>query len=216
MGYEIWLSYDAGNEKIHFPVNPEEFITDTGDATETVDIIGLGEILLDTNPKAKEFSFSSFLPWGNFPGKQFDYWYNPYTIKAKLQSWKDNDRVCYLVITGMYIWEYVKIGELTWTENGGDVGTQHFDITLKQYREPNIRQVSIVDGTAQVQDTEVRVDNTVVPQTYTVVSGDSLYNIAKRFYGDGSLYTKIYETNMTQIGSNPNAISAGMVLSIPE
>ena len=53
------------------------------------------------------------------------------------------------------------------------------------------------------------------PKTYTVKSGDCLYNIAKKYYGDGSKYTKIYEANKKIIGSNPNLIKAGQVLTIP-
>ena len=36
-----------------------------------------------------------------------------------------------------------------------------------------------------------------------MVSGDCLWNIAKKYYGDGSQYTKIYEANKGTIGSNP-------------
>ena len=53
------------------------------------------------------------------------------------------------------------------------------------------------------------------PKTYTVVSGDCLWNIAKKFYGDGSQYTKIYNANKGVIGSNPNLIRAGQVFTIP-
>ena len=53
------------------------------------------------------------------------------------------------------------------------------------------------------------------PKTYTVKSGDCLYNIAKKYYGDGSKYTKIYEANKKIIGSNSNLIKAGQVLTIP-
>lgn len=46
-------------------------------------------------------------------------------------------------------------------------------------------------------------------------SGDCLWNIAKKFYGKGSDYTKIYNANKGTIGSNPNLIYAGQVLTIP-
>ena len=40
-------------------------------------------------------------------------------------------------------------------------------------------------------------------------------NIAKKYYGDGSQYTKIYEANKGTIGSNPNLIKPGQKLVIP-
>jgi nucleoid-associated protein YgaU len=50
---------------------------------------------------------------------------------------------------------------------------------------------------------------------YTVKAGDTLSKIAKKYYGDESLYTKIYEANKDQIGSSPDKIKVGMILKIP-
>ncbi|MBW4506257.1 MAG: LysM peptidoglycan-binding domain-containing protein [Scytonematopsis contorta HA4267-MV1] len=52
---------------------------------------------------------------------------------------------------------------------------------------------------------------------YTVQAGDSLSNIAERFYGDGSeaSWRKIYEANRNVIGSEPTQLSVGMILIIP-
>lgn len=52
-------------------------------------------------------------------------------------------------------------------------------------------------------------------KTYTVVKGDCLWNIAKKYYGDGSKYTLIYNANKKLIGNNPNLIYAGQSLVIP-
>lgn len=51
-------------------------------------------------------------------------------------------------------------------------------------------------------------------RTYTVQKGDSLYKIAKEFYGDGSLYSRIYEANKSSI-ANKSVIRIGQVLNIP-
>jgi len=56
---------------------------------------------------------------------------------------------------------------------------------------------------------------------YTVQRGDSLWEIARRFYGDGSRYVEIFEANrdreMPQAGRfvDPRSIDPGWVLSIP-
>ena len=52
---------------------------------------------------------------------------------------------------------------------------------------------------------------------YTVQSGDSLSTIAYQFYGSGSAdnVAKIYYSNQTTIGPNPNVIQPGQVLYIP-
>lgn len=51
-------------------------------------------------------------------------------------------------------------------------------------------------------------------RTYTVKKGDCLWNIAKQFYGKGSLYTKIYDANTNKI-ANPKLIYVGQSLVIP-
>jgi nucleoid-associated protein YgaU len=51
--------------------------------------------------------------------------------------------------------------------------------------------------------------------TYTVVSGDSLSKIAKHHYGDAAKWHQIYEANKATIGTNPDHIEIGQVLTIP-
>ncbi|MGY4651078.1 LysM peptidoglycan-binding domain-containing protein [Mycobacterium sp. URHB0021] len=50
------------------------------------------------------------------------------------------------------------------------------------------------------------------PRTYTVVSGDTLWAISERFYGDGSKYQAIADASGI---SNPDLIHPGQVLTIP-
>jgi nucleoid-associated protein YgaU len=51
-------------------------------------------------------------------------------------------------------------------------------------------------------------------QTYTVVGGDSLSKIAKKFYGDANQWRRIFEANGDKI-KNPDLIHPGQVLTIP-
>jgi phage protein D len=50
--------------------------------------------------------------------------------------------------------------------------------------------------------------------TYTVVKGDNLWNIAKKYYGSGAKYTLIYNANKGIIKS-PSLIYPGQVITIP-
>jgi len=57
--------------------------------------------------------------------------------------------------------------------------------------------------------------------SYTVVQGDTLWDIARRFYGDGSLYPRIFEANSGRIMADgdlftePRLIRPGWVLEVP-
>lgn len=51
-------------------------------------------------------------------------------------------------------------------------------------------------------------------RTHTVKTGECLWGIAVKYYGDGSKYTKIYDANTNKI-ANPNLIYPGQVFVIP-
>jgi nucleoid-associated protein YgaU len=58
--------------------------------------------------------------------------------------------------------------------------------------------------------------NLPVPaQVYEVVAGDTLSKIAKKFYGDGNKYMKIFEANKDQL-KDPDKINVGQKLKIPQ
>ena len=50
--------------------------------------------------------------------------------------------------------------------------------------------------------------------SYTVVKGDCLWNIAKKLLGEGGRWQEIYNLNRDKI-SNPNLIYPGQVLALP-
>lgn len=52
-------------------------------------------------------------------------------------------------------------------------------------------------------------------QSYTVQSGDTLFLIAQKVYGDGNFWQQIYTANRGIIGNDPTQIKVGMVLVIP-
>lgn len=58
---------------------------------------------------------------------------------------------------------------------------------------------------------KARVNNSIIPKTYIVKSGDSLYKIARRFYGDGSLWEALYEKNKATI-VHPLLVPAGTLI----
>jgi hypothetical protein len=53
------------------------------------------------------------------------------------------------------------------------------------------------------------------PGSVTVVRGNSLWRIARRIYGEGTMYTMIYDANTDQI-KDPDLIYPGQVFSLPQ
>jgi nucleoid-associated protein YgaU len=51
---------------------------------------------------------------------------------------------------------------------------------------------------------------------HTVVAGETLSSISKKYYNDIGKYMKIYEANKEVIGDNPDLIKPGQELIIPK
>lgn len=214
--YQMWITYNAEKEKLRIPVLPETFTVSIGSKNSSVDVVGLGEIVVKQARPAFQFTFSSFFPKKTFPGVSTSL-SSPLTCVSKLKEWQDGDKPAHLILTDVGVDLYCTIESFKYYEQGGDVGTIHYNLTLKEYREVTVRQVTVdvPKKKATVPKTETRVDNTVQPKTYTVKKGDCLWNIAKKYYGSGAQYTKIYNANKGVIGGNPNLIYPGQVLTIP-
>mgnify|MGYP001351161346 CR=1 FL=1 len=60
-----------------------------------------------------------------------------------------------------------------------------------------------------------RTAGVVSPQSYTTVAGDTLWNLARRFLGDGARYTEIFALNREKI-PRANKLTPGTVLRMPE
>ena len=109
------------------------------------------------------------------------------------------------------------IEDFSYSEQGGDVGSLHYSLTLKEYKEVHARQVKIDTQAKKATapaETPARTDNRAQEKTYTVKKGDCLWNIAAKYLGSGSRYTEIAKLNSDKI-KNPNLIYPGQVLRLP-
>ena len=90
-----------------------------------------------------------------------------------------------------------------------DYGTKTCKVTIKQ-----AKPVAKPTPPARPAPTSPAPTPAKPTRTYTVRSGDCLWNIAKKYYGNGSLYTKIFNANRDKI-RNANLIYPGQVFVIP-
>lgn len=83
--------------------------------------------------------------------------------------------------------------------------------TAKVSKKKTVQKVkaSSAKGSATKAEPKVKCS-----ETYTVKDGDCLWKIAKKYYGKGAEYTRIYNANKDKI-KNPNLIYTGQVLVIP-
>ncbi|OBK84637.1 LysM peptidoglycan-binding domain-containing protein [Mycobacterium sp. 1165178.9] len=78
--------------------------------------------------------------------------------------------------------------------------------------EPEAPVEEAVAEPAAAADAEPEPEPAPAARTYTVESGDTLWAIAERFYGDGNRYHAIADASGI---SNPDLIQPGQVLTIP-
>lgn len=211
------------------PIAPESLKMKINNKNKTMTLINEGEINLLKNPGLTEISFEVMLPQNQqYPFatyingfKTASYFLEKIEqLKAKLEPFQfivsrmtpDGKRLFSTDIK-------VTLEDYTINEkakNGLDV---YVSINLKQYREYSTKMVEITIKQARPKPVATPVVTrpaTTAPttRTYTVVRGDCLWNIAKKYYGNGSKYTTILNANRNQI-RNANLIYPGQVLTIP-
>lgn len=207
------------------PVSPEKITMKVNNANKTMTLINEGEVNFLKQAGLTEFEFDVLIPAVQYSFAEYDdgfkspaYFINHFTnlktskepfqfiISRQMPDGKlmfDNDMSVSL--------ETYSVKEQA--NNGLDLIVS---IKLKQYKAYGTKIVKVVNDTATVTN-ERPSTNSPAPKketTYTVKSGDCLWNIAKKFYGNGSKYTKIYEANKDKI-KNPNLIYPNQVLVIP-
>jgi len=84
----------------------------------------------------------------------------------------------------------------------------------QEVREKLVLALGNTAGIARVDDRVVVEAPEPEAQFYTVVSGDSLSKIAKKYYGNAMKYPTIFDANKPML-SDPDKIYPGQVLRIP-
>ena len=212
--YQIWLTFDGESQKIQFPVHPEKIQLKQGSHNQFIDIAGLGEVTVMQEKPEAEVSWKCFFPNNPFPGMQVSSLTWPEELKSKIKTWMGSKKPSHLIVTGTKINLFCTIERFDCDEEGGAVGDMNYSITFKEYRQPTIRQVTVdpVTQAASVSKADERTDNTVAPKTYTIASGDCLYNIAKKQLGNASKWPEIAAANGIK---SPYTIYPGQTLKFP-
>ena len=213
--YQLWLTHNNETEKLQFPYLPERINVKIGSRDTSVDIAGLGEIIITQGRPAIVVSFSSFFPAYWFAGLQTDP-EDPWGLAKRINEWKNSGKPSHLILTGTPINMFGTISDFPLYEEGGDVGTVHFSLTIKEHRDPQVRKVNVntLTKAAVIVDGPTRTDNRVQAKTHTVVKGDALWMIAHKHLGDGDRYKEIYNLNQDLI-KDKYFIYPGQILKLP-
>lgn len=158
---------------------------------------------------------------------------NPLGVEKKLMKVREAAKAGYFTIGGR------KVGKHRWVitsvhrdyESFGKVDGElvpteiRFDVSLTEYPYKKSKSKKSSTKTNKGKNKNEKTGTTKKAKKtnytlYTVAAGDTLFSIAKKKYGQGSKYTKIYSANQdgadgTTIIKDPNNICPGWILKIP-
>nr|DAY80471.1 MAG TPA: tail assembly protein [Caudoviricetes sp.] len=223
MAYYFYL----GN--VLLPIPPKKLELKISNQNKTYDLMNYSEINVLKNPGLTSIEFEVLLPNVKYPFAMYkNNFQNAKYYLGVLENLKVNKSAFQFIVirkfpNGNSIFDTnikVSIEDYTITDSTDEGFDTKVKIKLKQYREYSTKtvQVTIKQYKPPVVTRTVTTNNTAASkpsgQNYTVKSGDCLWNIAKKYYGNGSKYTTIYNANRDKI-KNPNLIYPGQVLWIP-
>lgn len=211
---------------MELPIAPQKLTVKIKGNNKTLTLINEGDINFLRAPGLTEITFDAILPMlGQY---SFANGYRrPDSYLNKLESLMTGKEPFRFLVSrvspsGRLLYDTnmkVSLENYTVTEDATKGPDVTVSITLKQYISYSTKTVTVVKPKPEkkpvVQQKKKR-ETSGAPKvkTYTVKSGDCLWNIAKKYYGNGAQYTKIYNANKGKI-KNPNLIYPGQVLTIP-
>lgn len=222
--YKVYLGINNGEEGFILPVLPEKIEFEEDGDNKTFDIINLGEINTINKPKLTKISFESFFPKVKGPYVSSEQLFEPNFYINKIREWREKKQKIRFIFTGspLEINDLFTIENFKISENGGEVGDIYYSIDIKRYKSYRAKKVVIVKpqnnnatkNVAKVNKKPPRPVTKPKVRTHTVVRGDTLWHIAKRYLGNGARWKEIYNLNKDKI-KNPNLIYPGQIFRLP-
>lgn len=199
----IFKNTETGEELV-MPVTPASYQIEHGRKQNTETLYLAGDVtspgpavLIDEEP---EF----LLPAHDYPFNQPGAILNPFVYLEKLEKWSDAGTVLRYVVADTPVNAAVRLGPIRYREEDGTNDV----LCVVPIR--GVRQLEAEEAEAANRAAEA---DPVKASTYTVVQGDTLGGICRKFYGDANLAAALAARNGIQ---NVNLIHPGQVLSIPD
>ena len=218
---EIYLGTD--DDKIRFPVVPPSIGVNRSNNIDTESVIKLGEVPIFNGTSLKTIEFTSFFPNQEYSFCDYTGFMKPYEFSEKIQKWMYEGKPLRVIVTDSPTNMQCLIQQFDTVEQDG-TRDLYFTLNLLEYRPievPNLSNSNTSSNSNNTQNTsrpnEVNTNSNNQQKTHKVVKGDTLYDIAKKHYGNGNLYTKIKEANKTKYPSlaKNNIIQVKWELIIP-
>lgn len=210
-----------------FPSLPDKIKVTSGANYQSFTIIGQGNVKVPRGTEVGKISWNGVF-FGQAKQREaiVKNWIAPAECKNILEGWLEKGTVLRLMVTCTNINYDVTISNFEYTETGG-YGNAEYTISLARYKPLKIYTTTELNIQSYVKKVAARpAPKKSSSKTYTIVSGDNLWNIARKYYGDGTQWQKIYNANSAVLESaaqkyghsssdNGSLIFPGTSLTIP-
>lgn len=224
MGYHMFLR--GAGRTLEIPVLPETLAVESEGDNQTENVLHLGEINILAQKKLGKIEWEAVFPAHSAPYVTVGSPPAPIDCIRLIQSWRDAMQPVQLMLVGANLDINLKMGieSFSYEERGGEPGDVYYSIELLEYKDYTPRRISILNGgrTVVLAPGRPGTGSLTPGSRYTVAPGDTIWSIAQRAYGDGSLFQRIYNANQSVINSrnaatgNPRyTLYSGQVLTIP-
>ena len=218
---EIYLGTD--NDKIRFPVVPPSIGVNRSNNIDTESVIKFGEVPIFNGTSLKTIELTSFFPNQEYSFCDYAGFMKPYEFSDKIQKWMYEGKPLRVIVTDSPTNMQCLIQQFDTVEQDG-TRDLYFTLNLLEYRPIEVPSLSSSNANSNSNNTqntsrpnETNTSSNNQQKTHKVVKGDTLYDIAKKYYGNGNLYTKIKEANKSKYPSlaKSNIIQVNWELIIP-
>ena len=219
-GYVFYFA-DGNTEKslLTFPITPGELSIKVGSKNKVITLISEGDINVLKSPSLIEVEFEA-----RFPMRQYPYageFSSFATYFDKFQELKADRKPFRFIVArttpnGNRTWDtnlLVALEDFELKESADEGDDVIVSFKLKQFKEYGVKIVATSGSNPETTSTSEAPrssDNKASKsETYTIQSGDCLWSISKKFYGNGASWTKIYDANKTVIEDAANKHRGG-------
>lgn len=201
----VLLVTDDGQYELS--VNPPEISVTQENKDKTIDLLNVGEVNVPGMRGLTKVSLATFLPDSNSP---FFTGTAPEQIVQAVKKAKNGQKAVRIIISGSDVNTQFNVSSMNeiYKEGQGDI---YISWSFVELRDLNTGQVA--SFVRRYTDTGLCTRRTArsVPKVILVQSGDTLWNLAKRYYDDGSRWKEIAMAN----GMYEDALVPGMRLVLP-
>lgn len=190
-------------------VNPGELHVTQDSKDKTIDLLNVGEYNVQGNRGLVKVSLSTFLPdIGSHFNKSGT---SPETMILAIKKAKNGKRPVRVIISGTDVNTQFTVSN---TDEAYKEGQTDIYVSWSFVENRDLNTQPVASWVKRYTETDICVRNTAnsVPKTVVAVAGDTLWNMARRFYDAGERWKDIAAAN----GLTEDNLSGGERLVIPE